>query len=187
MKKLSKREKILVIIAIIAAIFFLANLYIIKPFIVEYSELQDKKDMLNLQKQSMNINISMNESHKQSLEAKQIEYKDMSTQIMENKSFVEINEILVNEFSKYNLTITEFEIDYKKIDENEEDEENSVLTILQTDSVTVNAQGEIQNIYNLIHDLSKDSKTDVIDFIITEQGQGQPYVVLIDLEYVMYK
>lgn len=185
MRKLSKRDKILIVITIFAVAFFLANLFLIRPYINKFAELENEKENLKVQKQLMSMNILDNDADEENLEILESQFQEIGNQIIENKSFDEINEILCKEFAKYNLTIMRFEIKEKKADKVEDEEMDT--SYLKTISVIVTAQGEIQNIYNLIDDFSKDTKTDVINFIITDEGQEVASKILINLEYVMYK
>lgn len=169
---------------IFAIVFFFSNLFLIRPYFNKLTDLQDEKELITEKKQSMSINILMNAKYEDSLKTIESEYEKIDNQIMENKTFDEIDEILSAEFAKRSLTIMQFEIQDKK-SVGKDNEEETDISNLHTVSVTVTAQGEKQNIYNLIDDFSKDSKTDVIDFFISDQSQSTQ--IIISFEYVMYK
>lgn len=176
----------LIVIAVFALVLYIISIYLIKPYIETLSELQEKKENLTLQKKEMSINISMKERYKESLKSLEEEYKKINYQIMDNKEFEEIDKEVSLEFANHNLTITRFEIEESE-EEKTEQNDTQDETYLQKVNVIVTANGEEQNMYNLINKYSKDIKTDIVDFIINDQSQESGSEIIITFEYIMYK
>ncbi len=197
MKKLTKREKILIFIMICVAIVFGLGYLIILPAKNKYDSLNESKNMLNMKKQSMLLDINAYDSRK-----KQNDEVDSKLNLMRQNFYPfmlndQIDFMLTNLMSGYSLMPLKLEI--SKVEEKKDDssvasdsrdassskaeDESSIIKM----SATISATGSIENIRVMIDDIAVNSKLELSGYSIVFDSTKSTYTLDLTVRFYMLK